>query len=72
MKLYTLGKLVERMQKAPGAIEKAIDQLGITATLELNGLRYYSVDDESRIDQAIRHRTAETILGRSIPKEPVA
>jgi len=69
MKLYTLGYLTQRLQRHPASIEATIQGLGIEPELELNGLPYYKAEDETRIDQAIRHADAERILGRPIPSE---
>jgi hypothetical protein len=69
MQLNTIGRMTQRLQKAPAAIEQCIERLGIQPTLVLNGLSYYSVEDESNIDAALRQAEAERILGRPIQPE---
>lgn len=69
MNLNTLGMMVTRLQRSPGSIELAISKLEIAPALVLNGLAYFSVADEERIDAHLRHEEAERVLGRKIPKE---
>lgn len=69
MKLFSLGKLVERLQRSPGAIEGALAELGLEPQLELNGLAYYDQAAEDQIDKHLRRREAEKILGRPIAKD---
>jgi len=66
---YTLGKLSERLQRAPGQIEGVIERLGIQPLVTLNDLRYYGESAEAEIDTACRRADAERILGRPIPAE---
>jgi len=70
MKLVTLGKLVERLRRPPGHLEVVIAELQIEPAMELNGLCYYDQADEARIDELLRRRQAEAILGRPLtPQE---
>jgi hypothetical protein len=65
-KCYSLGRLVERLQRAPAHLEGVIAELEIEPVITLNGLSYYAAADETRIDETIRHHEAERILGRKI------
>jgi hypothetical protein len=52
----TVGKMSERLQRSPAEIEQAIEALGISPVLELNGLRYYDVGDETAIARRFREQ----------------
>ena len=61
--LFTLGRLSERLQRAPGTIEHAIRALAVEPELRMNGTPYYSIETEIRIDQHLRQterRAAKT------------
>jgi hypothetical protein len=64
--LHTIGHMTARLQRAPAHIERIIAALGIEPTLTLNGLAYFSVADESRIDGEMRREQAERLLGRPL------
>jgi len=53
MRLNTIPKMSARLQRSPASIESAIDRLGVKPALELNGLRYYAVEDETRIREQL-------------------
>jgi hypothetical protein len=58
--------MVARLQHPPACIEGAITELGIEPTLTLNGLAYYDQECEPQVDELLRRRKAERILGRPI------
>jgi len=68
-KYYPIGYIVARLQQPPACIEGAITELGIEPALTLNGLAYYDQARETEIDELLRRRKAERILGRPIPSE---
>jgi hypothetical protein len=59
--------MCQRLQRSPGQLEGAVQQL--TPVLTLNNLAYYSVEQETALDQQLRQAEAEKILGRPIPPE---
>jgi len=54
--LFTIGKMTVRLQRPPGQIESALSALGIEPALMLNDLVYFSVEDETAVDQELRRR----------------
>ncbi len=52
----TVGAMCGRLQHAPAEIEQVIQELGIIPVLQLNELRYFSVDDETAIARRLRER----------------
>jgi hypothetical protein len=66
-KCFSLGRLVERLRRPPTLIEVAIVDLKIMPMIVLNGLEYFHESHEPAIDEYLRHRDAERILGRPIP-----
>ena len=61
MRLFTTGKLVERLRRPIGQIESAIDTLKLQPELSLNDLGYFSIDAETAIDGELRRRDIEQI-----------
>ena len=66
-KLYTVGKMVERIQLPPSWITGAIDELKIEPAIVLNDLAYFSVADETRIFELFRDRRANEIRNLKRP-----
>jgi hypothetical protein len=64
LRLFTLGRLSARLVRSPGHIERIIAALGIEPTLELNGLAYYSPEQETAIDEKIRAEEIERIQSK--------
>ena len=60
--LFTLGRMSERLQRAPGQLENVIRALAIEPQLRMNGVPYYATEDETRIDQHLREAEADAIL----------
>ena len=54
-RLFSVGKMVERLQRAPAEIERAATELGLKPALELNGVRYFDVQAETTIQRSLRH-----------------
>jgi len=61
MRLFTLGKLCERLQRPPGQIESAIRELSIVPNLELNDTAYYCQEDETLILELIQRHDRERL-----------
>jgi hypothetical protein len=64
LRLFTLGRLAARLVRSPGHIERIIAGLNITPFLELNGLAYYSPEQEAAIDEQIRAEEIERIKSK--------
>lgn len=47
--LISTGCMCERIQYSPGKIGKCAEQLKVVPELILNGVRYYSIEDETQI-----------------------
>ena len=71
MKLYTVGKLVERLRRPPGQIESAIGELTIAPTLELNGLAYFDGDAEAKIADELEQRELVYLTQRQKAVRPI-
>jgi hypothetical protein len=56
MKLFTVGKMTERLQQPPARIEKAIDTLELRPELELNGLRYFDSAVETQVAEQLQQQ----------------
>jgi hypothetical protein len=52
----SIGAMCQRLQRSPAEIERAIEALEITPVIELNGLRYYDVGDETAIARRFREQ----------------
>ena len=63
-RFFTVGKMVERLQRPPGQIESAIRELKIESAIELNDLRYYSVDAEAKIADELERRELGSLAQR--------
>ncbi len=60
-RLFTIGKICERIQAPPAVIESSIEALGIEPVIVLNDLRYYSIDDEGKIFDHLKEIMAERV-----------
>ena len=58
-RLFSIGKLAERVQRPCSAVERAIAALSIQPSLELNGLRYFDEAAERAVDDELRHGARE-------------
>jgi len=65
--LLSFGYLVSRIQQSPFAIEAALS--GIPPAYIIDGVSYWTPEAERVVDEQIRTRRAEAILGRKIPSE---
>jgi hypothetical protein len=68
IRLYSIGKLSERLQRSPAHIEAVVESIGIKPSLSLNDQQFYSRAAELLIDNAIRAQEIETIRHRRRPE----
>ncbi len=61
LRLYTIGKLTERLQLPHRWIEFAIEELGLKPFLTLNDLNYFTPDDENKIYEFYRQKALKRI-----------
>ena len=47
--LITMGLMSQRLQRPPGHIELTLEELGLGPILTLNNLKYYSIEQETRV-----------------------
>lgn len=52
--IVSLGRLAGEIQYPLAALRKAATELGMTATLTINGIDHFSVEDAERIAERVR------------------